>query len=61
MIKIGDLVRADWEQGHKVLGLGIVIKQYRNEDTPVLVWWTKVEASGWEDAEMLVKVKEADN
>ncbi len=58
MIKIGDLVRIDWDEGHKRLGLGIVIKHYRNGDTPVLVWWTKAEKEGWEDTEMLIKIED---
>jgi hypothetical protein len=57
VIEIGDLVRLDWEEGYKRLGLGIVVKQYRNDDTPVLVWWMKAEAHGWEDTEMLIKVE----
>ena len=58
MFKLGDLVRIDWEEGHKRLGLGIVVKRHLNGDTPLLVWWTKAEAHGWEDAEMLIKVED---
>ena len=60
MIKIGDLVKLDWDEGYKRLGLGIVVKHYKDEPTPLLAWWTKAGASGWEDAEMLIKVEEPD-
>lgn len=56
MLKIGDLVRIDWPEGDKTLGIGVVLEHYKDEATPLLVWWTKAEASGWEDAEMLIKV-----
>mgnify|MGYP003117910386 FL=1 len=58
MFEIGDLVRLDWDEGYKRLGLGIVLKHYKNVETPLLVWWTKAEAHGWEDAEMLIKVED---
>ena len=54
MFKIGDLVRIDWKEGNKRLGIGIVIEHYPTGPNPVLVWWTKVGESGWEDTEMLI-------
>ena len=57
MFEEGDLVRIDWDEGNRKLGLGIVLKRYKHHDTPLLVWWTRAAAQGWEDAEMLIKVE----
>ena len=57
MISEGDIVKPDWDSGFKFLGFGIVLRKYKDADTPLLVWWTKAEASGWEDVDMLIKIE----
>ena len=57
MINEGDIVKLDWDSGFKLLGVGIVLRKYKDADTPLLVWWTKAEASGWKDADMLIKLE----